>query len=284
MGAEAVVCGGADSSSNAVYFSRARSAPPLGGFRLSDSLLHDCGSECMGDKALGSVAEHVAQKLGITREQQDAYAVKAASAAARSVSVGLAAAQMDGVRTTPKAVANDEEVARFTPSSVKGQASPYSAGGTVTFGNSAKPGDGACLLLLGTEALARQAGSVGVEIVGSADAEGPRLEFLLSPAIAVAAALSRAKLRVGDVDCWNIQESFAVGVLATCQRLGLSPDSVNCLGGSLGFGHSTGMAGSFQLLNLAYELQEPDKQLGVAVSGNAGGGSTAVILRKVNFT
>lgn len=158
----------------------------------------------------------------------------------------------------------------------------FAQNGTVTAGNASKINDGACSILIASEdAVAKHNLKPLAEIVNWADAEVDPMDFNISPVEATKNVLARAQLNLSDIDFFEYNEAFSVTGLAVAKLLDLKADNINVNGGAVALGHPIGMSGARVVLSLANVLQQRGGQYGLAGICNGGGGSSALILKRV---
>jgi acetyl-CoA C-acetyltransferase len=272
---DAVLVGGFESMSDAPHIARIRGARRPGNVVLVDMMITD-GLHCaVDDVGMGPLSDAENDRLGITREQQDAFALtshlRAAAAAARGFPhvVELGGLRHDeGVRPDVTA----EQLAALRPA--------FTPGGTITAGNASQLSDAAAAGFVGTHAAARAAGHDPLaEIVDWHVVAGPDTSLHLKPAMAARPLLERHGLRASDIGLWEINEAFAGVVLATMAELELDHERVNVNGGAVAVGHPLGASGFRLVLDLAHEMRRRGVQLGVAAICGGGGQGEAMLLR-----
>ncbi|KAI9815196.1 MAG: hypothetical protein M1832_005531 [Thelocarpon impressellum] len=287
--AEAQVAGGMENMSRVPYLvPRAGQLPPFGDVKMEDGLIKDGLWDVYNQFHMGVCAEKTAQKHKITREEQDTYAVQSYERAQRAWQEGRFADEITPVtvkgRKGETVISRDEgydglnvdKLPTLKPAFVK------DGSGTVTAANSSTFNDGASALVLGSSAVAREHGAgsrVLARIVSSADAALDPVDFPVAPAKAVPLALRRAGISKEQVAAWEVNEAFAAVVKANERLLGLDPARVNVLGGAISLGHALGSSGSRILTTLLHQLRPGE--YGVAAICNGGGGSTAMVVQRV---
>jgi acetyl-CoA C-acetyltransferase len=288
--ASAQVAGGMESMSNVPYYlPRANSLPLFGNIKVDDGLLKDGLWDSYNNIHMGNCAEKTAANYSISREAQDAYAVRSFERAQAAWARGAFADEIISVSVKSKKgeglVSKDEnydsikleKVPTLKPAFVK------DSSGTVTAANSSSLNDGASALVLGSTDIAREYGPqsrVLARLVSSADAAVDPIDFPIAPAKAVPIALGRAGLSKDDIAVWEFNEAFASVILANEKILGLEGKRVNELGGAISLGHALGSSGSRILTTLLHQLKVGE--YGVAAICNGGGGATAVVVQRVD--
>ena len=286
--AEAQVAGGMENMSRVPYYMpRANQHPPFGAISMEDGLIKDGLWDVYNQFHMGVCAEETAKKYGISREEQDKYAIESFHRAQRAWTEGAFDDEVATVTVMGKrgeiVVERDEgcdnlredKVPTLKPAFVKD-------GGTVTAANSSTFNDGASALVLGSREVAAQYGSgsrVLARIVSSADAAVDPVDFPVAPAKAVPIALERAGISKDQVSIWEFNEAFAVVIKANQKILGLENAKVNPLGGAISLGHALGSSGSRILTTLLHQLKPGE--YGVAAICNGGGAATAMVVQRI---
>lgn len=288
--AEAQIAGGMENMSRVPYFQpRPTQLPPLGNFPVVDGLLKDGLIDAYHEIHMGNCAEMTAKKYQITREQQDAYAIRSYKRAQEAWESKAFADEICPVKVEGrKGVSiidtdegyldiNLEKVQKLNAAFVK------DGTGTITAANASTLNDGASALVIVNEDLAKKYGSesrVLARICGSADAAHDPREFATAPAKAVPLALKRAGITQDQVAIWEFNEAFAAVILANQKILGLGDDArVNLLGGAISLGHALGSSGSRILTTLLHQLKPGE--YGVAAICNGGGAATAMVVQRI---
>jgi acetyl-CoA C-acetyltransferase len=280
-----VVAGGMESMSHAGWV-LPRETPAVGDRPLVDSMIQD-GLKCaFSKKSMGEIADELAAKLGISRDDQDRFALDSHRRAVEATAAGAFAAEMIPVTlrhgSNELFVARDEgprndtsldALARLTPS--------FRTDGTVTAGNSSLISDGAAAVVVGSEsAVARSGRRPLARIVASATSGGEPHELFTAPVQAIRRVLAKAHRSLDDIDLFEINEAFAVQMLACLHQLRLSPDRVNIHGGAIALGHPIGASGARVLVTLLHALERRDGRLGVAALCLGGGNAVAMLVER----
>ena len=285
---DVVVAGGMESMSNAPYLlPKAREGYRLGHAQVIDSLIHDGLWDAYGNVHMGDCAELCAKEKGITRADQDAFAVESYKRALRAVADGKFRAEIVPVeiaqkKGAPKIVADDEEPGRGDIEKLATLRPAFQKDGTVTAGNASSINDGAAALVLAASDVAKARGWKPVaRIVGSAGhAQAPEW-FTTAPAGAIERLLGKIGWKKDDVDLWEINEAFAVVSIANNRMLGLDPARVNVWGGAVALGHPIGASGARVLVTLLSALQAAGKRRGVASLCIGGGEGIALAVELI---
>ena len=285
--ASIVVAGGMESMSNAPYLlPNARKGFRMGDSAAVDSMVKD-GLWCAcDDQHMGMTGELVADKHGITREQQDAYALESHRRAAAAWREGRFAAEVMPIevpgRKGPTTVSRDESIREDASLESLGALKPaFKSGGTVTAGNAPGVNDAAAALLLMS---AERAASYGIKPLVRIKAQAqsgvaPRW-VMLAPVLGVQAVLRKAGWSSGDVDLFELNEAFAVQAIGVTRELDLDLARVNVNGGAVAIGHPIGASGARVLVTLIHELIRRDARKGVAALCLGGGNSVALAVER----
>ena len=274
--ASTVLVGGFDSMTGAPHAVHVRTASPLGNEPMIDVMVHD-GLYCsIQDVGMGELSDAENARLGISREDQDAFAAASHTrAAAAREHLAEEIAPLNGLT-------EDEGIrAETTPERLASLPAAFTPEGTITAGNASQLSDGAAAGILTTAQHARDAGHEPLaEVVGRAVVAGPDSSLHLRPAEAARKLLDREGIKPGDIDLWEINEAFAGVAVASIRDLGLDPDKVNAQGGAVALGHPLAASGFRLLLTLAHQMRRTDAHLGVATMCGGGGQGEAVLLRR----
>lgn len=277
--AEAVLCGGSESMSNAPHLlPRSRAGYRLGDGVLVDGLLHDGLIDPENGEHMAITAERLAERYAIDRTRQDAFAARSQARHAAAEAAGRFEAERVSVGTVtrdehPRPDSTAEKLATLRPS--------FRADGTVTAGNASGVNDGAAVLLVASGAWAKRHGARPLARVTSHTAVGcdPRL-MGLGPVHALRRLCERAARPIGDFDAIELNEAFAAQSLACLLELGLDDDSsvVNPDGGAIAMGHPIGASGARIATHLAHRIATGEVERGVATLCVGGGMGVALAL------
>jgi 3-oxoadipyl-CoA thiolase len=213
-------------------------------------------------ESMGETGENVAERYGVSREEQDAFALQSQRRWAEADADGRFADELVAVGEAerdehPRPDTSDEKLAALKPA--------FREGGTVTAGNSSGINDGAAALVIASEERARD---LGVEplgaFVGSAVAGVDPRVMGIGPVPAVQKLLERSGVSVGDIDLVELNEAFASQSLVVIRELGLDPEKVNVNGGAIALGHPLGMSGARLVVTLLHELRRRAGRYGLA--------------------
>jgi acetyl-CoA C-acetyltransferase len=284
--AELVVAGGMESMSRAPYLVL-RDAPPLGNRMLIDSLMHDglvCGRS---GKGMGQIADEMSLREGISRRDQDDFALASHRRAIRAIEEGTFSTEIVPVtvpgRKGPTVVSSDEGPQRDTSDDRLAALSPaFGREGTVTAGNASMISDGAAAIVVASPEAAARSGRLPLaRIVASAISGTEPEDLFIAPVLAIRKVLERAKLQASRIDRFEINEAFAAQVLACLRRLDLSTDKVNVNGGAIALGHPIGASGARVLVTLLHELERCGGRYGLASLCLGGGNAVAMIVERI---
>ncbi|CAM3549777.1 acetyl-CoA C-acetyltransferase [Deinococcus saxicola] len=284
----AVLAGGMESMSNAPYLlPGARKGYRLGHAQVLDANMQD-GLWCsINDEGMGLTGERVADKYGIGRQAQDAFATRshqraiAAQGAGRFkdeiVPVTVKGRKGDTVVDTdegPRSDTSPETLARLKPA--------FKADGSVTAGNAPGLNDAAAsLLIMSEEAAAANGLTPLAEIVDYATGGLAPEWVMMTPVPATNKLLQKLGWTAADVDLWELNEAFSVQSIAVMNELGLDPERVNVNGGAVALGHPIGASGARILVTLLHAMKQQDKETGIATLCMGGGNGLALAVRRV---
>ncbi|XP_020658800.3 acetyl-CoA acetyltransferase, mitochondrial [Pogona vitticeps] len=282
---DVMVAGGMESMSNVPY-TMGRGATPYGGIKLEDLIVKDGLTDVYNKIHMGNCAENTAKKLSISRENQDAYAIKSYTKSKEAWDSGVFANEIVPVTVSQKGktdieVKEDEEYKRVDFTKVpKLKAVFQKENGTVTAANASTLNDGAAALVLMTSEAAKRLNAKPLaKIVAFADAAVDPIDFPIAPAFAVPKILSQTGLKKEDIKMWEINEAFSVVVLANIKMLDVDPEKVNIHGGAVSLGHPIGMSGARIVVHMAHALKQGE--YGLAGICNGGGGASAILIQKL---
>lgn len=258
--ADFALAGGAESMSRAPYIMpAARWGQKMGDVKSQDMLLGTLNCP-FGSGHMGITAENVAAEHGISREDQDAFALESQTRAAKAIASGVFEEQIVPVdvkvRRDTVEFKVDEHPKGTSAEALAGLRAAFQKDGTVTAGNASGINDGAAALVLARADAAKKAGlEPKARIIGYAHS-GVRPDVMgIGPVPAVQALLAKTGLSVGDFDVIESNEAFAAQALAVNKALGLDPAKVNPNGGAIALGHPVGATGALITVKALYELE-----------------------------
>jgi acetyl-CoA C-acetyltransferase len=293
-----LVAGGQESMSNAPYYIYGvRAGVKFGDQTMVDGLIRD-GLWCaFCDVHMGGHAEHTARKAGVTRRQQDEFAVASHRKAVEAIDAGkfrdeIVPVEIPG-RKGSTTVDTDEGPRRDTTLESLSKLRPAFAATapkdmtpdqlSVTAGNASSMNDGAAALVVVSEEYARSHGlRMLARITGYATGGGAPEDLFFAPIVAVQRLMERAKSSIADYDLIEANEAFASQALANGQGLGWDWDRVNVHGGAIALGHPIGASGARVLTTLLYAMQDRDASTGLATLCLGGGNAVALSVERMN--
>jgi len=286
--ADVVVAGGTENMNMAPYLlPKARYGYRMGHAELIDSMILD-GLWCIfGDTHMGITAENVAEKWGITREEQDAYAALSQNRAEEAIKSGRFEDEIVPVevpqRKADPVVFDQDEHPRFGTTAEKlARLRPaFKKDGTVTAGNASGINDGAAALVVMSAEKARQLNIEPMATIKAYASAGVQPEIMgTGPVPATLKALKKAGLDIADIDLIELNEAFTSTTLAGIRDLGLDPSIVNVNGGAIALGHPIGASGARILVTLLHEMKKRGAKKGLATMCIGGGMGIAVIVER----
>lgn len=285
--AEIVIAGGMESMTNSPYMlPGARSGLRFGDGNLVDSMLFDGLTCTIEDCSMGEATDRFAKELGISREDQDAFAAQSHQRAAKAQKDGLFDEEICPVEIPQRngdtlTVKDDEGIRQDADIDSMSRLSPaFTKDGTITAGNASQISDGGAAMVVTTLGKAEQLGIEPVaEIISHGQVAGPDTSLLHQPSNAINAALESGGMGVSDMDLFEINEAFAAVALASIEALGVNDEIVNVNGGAIALGHPIGMSGTRVVLTLIHELHRRGGGLGAASLCGGGGQGEALILK-----
>ncbi len=287
---EIVVAGGMESMSNCPYLMKgARSGFRLGHGELLDSMITDGLWDVYENFHMGMTAELVAEKYGITRQEQDQFAYESHRKAVNATKSGLVAEQIVAVeipqrKGAPVVVKTDESPREDTSVEALAKLKPaFKKDGTVTAGNAPGTNDGAAALVVTTEKNAARLGKKPIARIVAQAVSGVEPKWIMmAPVDAVEMILKKTGWdRDKDVDLYELNEAFAVAAIGVTRGLKLNPEKVNVNGGAVALGHPIGASGARVLVTLLYELQRRNLQRGIAALCLGGGNAVALAVERL---
>ncbi|MFN7021707.1 MAG: thiolase family protein [Phycisphaerales bacterium] len=284
--ARCVIAGGMENMTAAPHFARVREGVKYGPATMEDHMAYDglrCAFECC---AMGDSAEHTAQKFGITRAEQDRFAVQSHQRAAEATRQGWFRSEMVALtgeqcldKKSPGLSADEGIRAESTIEGVAKLRPAFSASGTVTAANASQISDGAAAVCVMSAAAAEQAGVRPIARILSYFTSGvaPK-EIFAAPINGIKGALDKAGLGIKDIDLFEINEAFAAQVLCNIKELGVPEEKLNICGGGIALGHPIGASGARVLTTLLHQLKRTGGKRGVAALCLGGGNSVAMVV------
>ena len=285
-----VVAGGMESMTNAPYLlPQARKGYRLGDAQIIDSMVRDGLWDVYNDYHMGITGENVAEKYGITREEQDEFAVNSHRKAVAAIKDGRFKSQIVPVELparkkaqAPVVFDQDEGPREDTTIEILRSLKPaFKKDGTVTAGNAPGVNDGASAVVVTSAATAKRLGAKPmVRIVAQASSGVEPKWVMMAPVTAVRKLWEKTGWKNEDVDLYELNEAFSVQALGVMRELGLNPDKVNVNGGAVAIGHPIGASGARVLVTLIYEMIRRDVNRGIAALCLGGGNAVAMAVER----
>ncbi len=286
--AELVVAGGIESMSRAPYLLfGARTGWKFGDQKVIDAMIHDglwCAFE---DWHMGEAAEHIAGKYGVSRADQDRFALQSQQRAAAAWERGEFTAEVVPVTvgSGPKAktISRDEGFRAETTAEGLAKLKPvFHESGTVTAGNASTLSDGGAAVVVGTARAAERLGARPLaRVVAYATSGVAPKDIFIAPVLAVRQVLQKAGLSLKDIDLFELNEAFAAQMLACGKELNLDEGRVNVNGGAIALGHPIGASGTRVLVTLLHALERRGLKRGLASLCLGGGNAVAMVVERL---
>ena len=286
--AAVVVAGGMESMSNVpFYVDSLRWGNKYGNTQMIDGLAKDGLTDVYDGKAMGNAAEMCASTCGVSREEQDAFAIESYKRSQAAVNGGkfeqeiipVAIPQRSG---DPLIFAKDEEPFNVKFDKIPALKGAFVKDGTVTAANASTMNDGAAALVLMSKEKAEELGVKPIaKIVSYADAEQAPEWFTTTPSLAVPKAVAKAGLKMEDIAYWELNEAFSVVGIENTRRMKLDPAKVNVNGGAVSIGHPLGCSGARIIVTLLNVLKQNNARYGAAGICNGGGGASAMVIESI---
>lgn len=288
--ADVVIAGGMESMSNVPFYADSmRWGNKYGNTQLIDGLAKDGLTDVYDGLAMGNAAELCASTCGISRQEQDAFAVESYQRSQKAVSEGkfdneVVPVEIPQRKGDPILITKDEEPFNVKFDKIPALKGAFTKEGTVTAANASTMNDGAAALLLMSREKAEELGLKPIaRILSAADAEQAPEWFTTTPAIAVPKAVAKAGLKMEDIDYWELNEAFAVVGIENTKRMKLDPAKVNVHGGAVSIGHPLGCSGARIIVTLLNVLKQNGGRYGAAGICNGGGGASAMVIENLSL-
>lgn len=284
--ADVVVAGGMENMSLIPHYVHMRNGQKFGPTTLVDGLQNDGLVDAYDKQAMGVAADLCAKEYNITREEQDAFAVKSYERSTKAWDEGkfnmeIVPVEVPQRRGEPVIVAKDEEYTNVRLDKIASLNPAFTKEGTVTAANASTINDGAAAVVLMSEEKAKDLGLKPLAYIKSyADAAQEPVWFTTAPAKALPIALKKANLELADVDFFEFNEAFSVVGLANAKILNLDANKVNVNGGAVSLGHPLGCSGARIVVTLLSVLEQNNAKIGAAAICNGGGGASAIVIER----
>ncbi len=285
--ADIVVAGGMESMSNVPYYlNKARNGYRMGNGNIIDGMINDGLWDCYNDFHMGNAAELCAKELMIDRIQQDNFAKNSYEKAISALENGYLKNEITGVEISDKKgtsiISEDEELKKFNFEKGFNLKPAFQKDGTVTAFNASKINDGAAALIIMSSEKAKELNLKPLAKIISQISFAQKPEwFTTAPAYAIQNILTKANMKVSDIDLFEINEAFAVQALAVAKIADLEYERININGGAIAYGHPIGASGARILTTLVHALINYKKKYGLATLCIGGGEASALIIENL---
>ncbi|MAT80088.1 MAG: acetyl-CoA C-acyltransferase [Phycisphaerae bacterium] len=281
-----VIAGGFENMSAAPHMAHVRAGLKFGDGALIDHMAHD-GLTCAFEEwGMGFAAEHTADKVGITRDDMDAFSARSHQRAAEATEQGWFKDEilpLEAKSIKQKAdVTSDEGVRGDSTAEGLGKLRPaFKKDGTVTAGNASQISDGAAALVVASAEAASSMGATPLARILGSHTQGVEPKNLFeAPGIGIEALLEKHGLSKDDIDLYEINEAFAAQALANIRYLGLDENKVNICGGGIALGHPIGGSGARVLTTLLHQMKRIDAKRGIASLCLGGGNAVSMLVER----
>ncbi|MBL9094088.1 MAG: acetyl-CoA C-acetyltransferase [Planctomycetaceae bacterium] len=286
--AACIVAGGMESMSRAPHLLvGSRTGFKYGHERILDAMLHD-GLWCpFENTAMGNSADYIAASRGVSRADQDAFALQSHLRAVGASGEGRFDAEIVpvaivGPKTTTTVSVDEGPRADTTLERLAGLKPAFATDGTVTAGNASQISDGAAAVIVASESLRNEYPTAhAFRILASATSGVPPKEIFIAPVEAVRKCVAKAGLQLSDIDLFELNEAFASQALADVRELGIDLARVNVHGGAIALGHPIGASGARVLVTLMHAMHDRGVRYGVASLCLGGGNAVAMCIERV---
>lgn len=286
--ADIVIAGGMESMSNVPFYSDSmRWGNKYGNVSMIDGLAKDGLTDVYDGKAMGNAAELCASTCGISREEQDTFAIESYKRSQAAWESGkfdneVVPVEIPQRKGDPIVFAKDEEPYNVKFDKIPSLNPAFTKDGTVTAANASTMNDGAAALVLMSKEKAEELGLKPIaKIKAYADAEQAPEWFTTTPSVAVPRAVAKAGLKMEDISYWELNEAFAVVGIENSKRMKLDPAKVNVHGGAVSLGHPLGCSGARIIVTLINVLKANNAKYGAAGICNGGGGASAMVIENI---
>lgn len=282
-----VVAGGMENMSQTPHYLDARNGTKFGNIITLDGISKDGLLDVYSKVPMGNCAEICAKEHGISREDQDNFAIKSYQRASAAWINGkfndeIVSVSVPQRKGDPIVIKEDEEYKNVFLDKIPGLRPAFDKDGTITAANASTINDGASALILASkEAVDKYGLKPLAKIVSYADAAQAPEWFTTAPSLAISKALEKANLKISDVDFWELNQAFSVVGIANTKILGLDQSKVDVNGGAVALGHPLGNSGSRIVVTLINVLKQNAGKIGGAGICNGGGGASAIIIENI---
>ncbi len=287
--ARAVLAGGTESMSRVPYYAEgARWGMRMGNMDLVDGMYRDGFNDPLSGLVMGETAENLAKQYEISRDEQDAYALRSQQRAEAAINAGrfdaeILPLEIKGRKGETEIFTRDEHFrAGTTIEALRKLAPVFSKDGTVTAGNSSGITDGAASLVVMSEEMLEETGAEAEARIVDYEISGVAPEIMgIGPVPAVRALLERQRLSLAEIDLVELNEAFAAQVIACDRDLGFDAERLNANGGAIALGHPIGCTGVRITTTLLHEMKKRDARRGLTTLCVSGGMGLALLVERV---
>ena len=284
--AETIVAGGMENMSLAPHIVPMRTGVKFGETQMEDVMQKDGLVDAFDQVAMGTYADATAIKHGISREEQDAFAVESYRRSATAWESGVMQNEVVPVpvpqrRGDDLIISEDEEYTNVMLEKIPKLRPAFTKEGTVTAANASKINDGAAAVIVMSEDRAKDLGFTPLATIeGYADAAQDPKWFTTAPAKALPKALAKANVSLDNVELFEFNEAFSVVGIANTKILGIETNKVNVQGGAVSLGHPLGCSGARIVVTLLNGMKQKNLKIGAAAICNGGGGASAMVFKR----
>ena len=284
--AETIVAGGMENMSLAPHIVPMRTGVKFGGTQMEDVMQKDGLVDAFDQVAMGTYADATAIKHGVSREEQDAFAVESYRRSATAWESGVMQNEVVPVpvpqrRGDDLIISEDEEYTNVMLEKIPKLRPAFTKEGTVTAANASTINDGAAAVIVMSEDRAKDLGLTPLATIeGYADAAQDPKWFTTAPAKALPKALAKANVSLDDVELFEFNEAFSVVGIANTKILGIETNKVNVQGGAVSLGHPLGCSGARIVVTLLNGMKQKNLKIGAAAICNGGGGASAMVFKR----
>jgi len=282
-----IVAGGMENMSQTPHYLDARNGTKFGNIITLDGISKDGLLDVYNKVPMGNCAEICAKEHGISREDQDNFAITSYQRASAAWINGkfndeIVAVSVPQRKGDPIVIKEDEEYKNVFLDKIPSLRPAFDKDGTITAANASTINDGASALILASKEAVDKYGLKPIaKILSYADAAQAPEWFTTAPSLAIPKALEKANLKISDIDFWELNQAFSVVGIANTKILGLDPSKVDVNGGAVALGHPLGNSGSRIVVTLINVLKQNAGKIGGAGICNGGGGASAIIIENI---
>jgi acetyl-CoA C-acetyltransferase len=285
--ADVVVAGGMENMTMAPYYlEKARFGFRMGSGTLQDHMVHDGLWDIVNDFHMGISNDLCSEKYGVSREDQDRYAVESYRRTLESINTGRFQDEIVPVsipqRKGDPVIFSQDECPRETNYELMAKMKPaFQKDGFATAGNASIISDGAAAVVVMSREKAEELGCTILATIGAQASAGLDMKYVLvAPILAIPKCLAKEGISIDDVDLFESNEAFSGSTVAVLKELNLDPAKVNVNGGSVALGHPIGASGCRILVTLLHEMIKQDKKTGLATLCLGGGEAVAMVVKR----